>query len=269
MLPPDVPEELRLRFERFDRYIVDELGFGILWREGLKALASQDGDALDLSGTELNDAARENLSNWAIGEIEAGFPRQSAHGAVSYWGAVEALVEDVFVIRIQQNRAYLDGELGKTRLSIRDFELLEEDDLLRLVAEQASGVRGRGAPGSFEALLDFVDLSGPVGERAGRDLRELEQVRNVIVHRNAVADRRLAEVGWMLDVEVGKEIEVTVEDELRYYRACEAYGETLERRLIARYKGEPYPPDAVDSAAVLEDSPEEKAGPFGDGGEGS
>jgi hypothetical protein len=264
MLSLEVPDELRARFARFGVFILDELGFGILWDEGLAALVGEDEDGIDLSGTRLNEAARQNLSDWALREMAKGSPKKSAHSSASYWSAVEALVEDVFVIQVQRNPAYLDGELGKTRLSISDFQLLEEDDLLRLVAAQAPGIRGRTAPAAFESLLNFVDLSGPVGERVGRDLRELQQVRNVIVHRNGIADRRLAEVAWAVDVEVGKDIEVTADDALRYYRTCVAYGETLQRRVQARYAGEAYPPDAVDREVLPGESEKVDATPFGD-----
>jgi hypothetical protein len=80
-------------------------------------------------------------------------------------------------------------------------------------------VRGRSAPGSFEALLDFVDLCGPIAESVSRDLRELEQVRNVIVHRNGVVDRRLVEVAYVVAAEIGDHLRLTRDDDVRYLGA--------------------------------------------------
>jgi hypothetical protein len=71
-------------------------------------------------------------------------------------------------------------------------------------------------PDRFEALLDFVDLCGPIAESVSRDLRELEQVRNVIVHRNGVVDRRLVEVAYVVAAEIGDHLRLTRDDDVWY-----------------------------------------------------
>lgn len=45
----------------------------------------------------------------------------------------------------------------------------------------------------FETLLALVELSGAIDEEHRKGLFELQQVRNVIVHRAGIVDRRLRE----------------------------------------------------------------------------
>jgi hypothetical protein len=88
----------------------------------------------------------------------------------------------------------------------------------------------------FEILLEPFYLSGPINAEIRKGVWEVNNVRNVIVHRNSLADRRLVKACPWMKLKPGDKV-VIGHEQLRYYGVslCN-YTEALIKRLGARYK---------------------------------
>ena len=98
-----------------------------------------------------------------------------------------------------------------------------------LEQEVASGLKL--GVGRFESLLDIFGLSGAVPNFVRRYLFELSQVRNVLVHRRGIADRRLVDQCPWLKLQIGDRVVVRHEQMARYMTAGLAYAMTILQRL--------------------------------------
>ncbi len=108
-----------------------------------------------------------------------------------------------------------------------------------LVAElqQVTGAKFRPGAARFEALLEVCGLSGPVDEDVQRDLIELANVRNVILHRmSTVDDRFVAACPWT-NLTVGSRLKVTNADYDRYRNAVFNYLTAVNVRMRTRWLG--------------------------------
>ena len=112
---------------------------------------------------------------------------------------------------------------------------------MRLVIEEANRslgtVRGLGVD-SFESLLEHFLLSGAVLAEIKKTIWEISNIRNVIVHRNSVADRRLIKHCAWLNMQVGDKVVITHEQLERYGDALCSYAEIIINRLAQRHAPE-------------------------------
>jgi hypothetical protein len=111
-----VPPSLVQRVQVFNFFTLDELGFGILWIEGIDRL-KQPGGGLDLKKPGLSELSQANLQRWVETEEAHGFPRLNAHRTVSIWSALDAVVEDIFVLRLRLDPELLLHENSERRKS--------------------------------------------------------------------------------------------------------------------------------------------------------
>jgi hypothetical protein len=135
-------------------------------------------------------------AEYAASERERGFPILHSHCLVALWGILEAAVEDLAIARFKDDPSLKSSpEVSRVQVPIGVFMNLSEDEQLRiLVSELARQAKTdlRGGINRFEPVLRLVGLGGPVDENVRSALFEYSQVRNVIVHRGGIIDRRLA-----------------------------------------------------------------------------
>src|SRR6266571_9297408 len=178
-------------------------------------------------------------------EIDAGFPLLHAHTLVGAWGALEAAIEDMLVgILLNEPRHLQDPSLGKIRIPLAEFEALEKEDRMRLLIEEIRRNNPSGRKNgnvTFESLLERFLLSGPVNADISRDIWEANQVRNVIVHRNSIADRHLVKSCPWMKMNIGDKVIITSQQIDRYGHALCEYVATILRRLEVRYGVDPTP----------------------------
>src|SRR5687768_13032772 len=124
--------------------------------------------------------------------------------------------------------------LRSLRITLGDYEGVAPEDranyLLDILEREVAAVLKPGV-GRFEVLLESFGLSGAVPESVRRCLFELSQVRNVLVHRRGIADRRLIEQCPWLQLKIGDRAVVKNEQMHRYTTAAMAYSMIILRRL--------------------------------------
>lgn len=175
---------------------------------------------------------------WAeFADIQArrGFPLLYAQAVVSLWGELEALVEDfIGVWFLNMPGALKIEQVARVKVPLAEFESLDQDERVRLlVHELEDSLRASLKAGTsrFEVLFDTIGLSGQVPSGIKRDLFEMNQVRNVIVHKASVADRRLAESCPWMGVKPGASLRVGKNDMARYDHAVHEYVLSLINRV--------------------------------------
>jgi len=116
--------------------------------------------------------------------------------------------------------------------------MLERDERMRLLVQelrrgqaldQTQGIDG------LERLLSHIGLSGEVKAETKKAMWEIQNIRNVIVHRGSIADRRLIKHCPWTGLKVGDEVKVSHTDIHKYDTALHDYILTIIRRLAAKY----------------------------------
>ena len=107
-----------------------------------------------------------------------------------------------------------DHPLGRVRVPLTVFNRLSEEDQFRLLADRYDGPE-RGVD-RFATLLEMIDAKPNITAETRHHLRELQQVRNVILHRGGIADQRLCNVARTFEPERGVAIRLD-EDQLGAY----------------------------------------------------
>ena len=160
-------------------------------------------------------------------EVAEGFPILHAQTTISLWSNLEAAIR-LFIVRwIQNDKKALKTEtIQRLRVTISDYESLEGEDryfyILDRLEQELSAPLKMGIT-RFESILEPFDLSGPVDENMRRDLFEFNQIRNVLVHRSGLADRRLINSCPWMNYKVGDAVKVSHEMIERYFEATYYY----------------------------------------------
>jgi hypothetical protein len=181
----------------------------------------------------------EKEAELARREVSEGFPVLHAHATIALWSALESSVR-LFVVRwLQHYKPAMGVEIvQKLRVRIGEYERLEDEDrffyILDRLEQELSAPLKNGIT-RFESLLEPFGLAGPVDEGVRRNLFELNQVRNVLVHRSGVADRRLVEACPWLQLKVGDPLHVRDEATRRYFTAVMQYTIALVARVGERF----------------------------------
>ena len=181
------------------------------------------------------------LEAFAKSELERGFPYLHGIAAIKMWSLLEGLVDDVVGYRLKTQDLASFPALNRVKGNLAAFFRATESERVEILVERLKELTDaplkRGC-GRFEAPLDAVGLGGSMDDNARKFLFELSEVRNVIVHRNARADRRFIEACPWLRAAVGAPVVVTSDSYIMYDRAVCWYMLEIDCRL-AQFDGEP------------------------------
>jgi hypothetical protein len=184
-------------------------------------------------------AARKQDAEFAQKELDGGFPLLHAHAVVGVWGAFESALEDALVGMLMNEPDLLQKDaFAKFRIPLAQFESLEKEERIRLLVEELErghGLARKQGIAGFESLLDCVNLSGAVEPEVTRTLWELSNVRNVLIHRASVADRRLVQNCPWMGLKVGDKVVISHTALRTYHDALTEYLTVILRRLCAKY----------------------------------
>ena len=150
--------------------------------------SNEDRDAALIRAAKLEDFAQSQQAR--------GFPYLYELAAIKLWSLLESAVEDVVSEEIRlQPRSRLP-DLTRIKGSLVEFMDATPDEQVDFLIEklkESMDTPFKKGCGRFESLLNAVKLGGSVDDAPRKALFELCEVRNVLVHRNARADRRFRE----------------------------------------------------------------------------
>ncbi|WP_286998772.1 MULTISPECIES: hypothetical protein [Comamonas] len=135
-------------------------------------------------------------------EFEKDFPVLNGFVVVALWSWLEHFVKGFVALWIRHRRVALEvPAVLKLRVKLGEYLLLSKAEqaefLVELLEQDLSSALKRGIT-RFESLLNPFGLSFQFSEKNSKNIFELQQVRNVIAHRNSHADKRIcAECPWL------------------------------------------------------------------------
>ena len=103
-----------------------------------------------------------------------------------------------------------------------------------LLERELEPQRRRGVA-RFESLLQPFGISGQVPADVEKGLFELYHIRNVLVHRRGIADRKLVQACPSLGLSVGDQVVVTPDVYARYNGCVAKYVLELVVRIAGRF----------------------------------
>lgn len=179
-----------------------------------------------------------DIERFAEAEKAAGLPYLFGLCTVRLWALLEAIVDELVVEAMRQPEKCKDqAALSKLKGPLMDFRNASPEEQAEFLAETLKqGVEAslKQGIGRFEAVLDPVGLGGAVDEIVRRALFELNQIRNVIVHKGGRADRRLVESCAWLGMQRGDTVRVSGSMFRRYQLAAYWYVVELRSRVDER-----------------------------------
>ena len=183
--------------------------------------------ALNTPETERDTTATEKMAKLAQRELDSDFKLLHAQATVSLWGSLETLIMDVVAAWIA-NRPELLRSRGweKLRIKVGEYEeLAPEDRATYLVAlmDQSLGAPLKQGVSRFDALLQTIGLSVSINDDVRKALFELQQVRNLLVHRRGIVDKRFCEACPWLDLKQRQEVRVDRATFKRYSDSVQIY----------------------------------------------
>jgi len=197
---------------------------------GTKAI--EPGDNLDKA-----KAHAGVLASFAELQQSNGNPYLYGLSSIRLWTLLEALIDEL-VVEAMKDPALCDkASLSKLKGPLIEFKSASPDEQAEFLADtlkQAVDAPLKLGIGRFEDILDPVRLGGSVDENVKRTLFELSQVRNCVVHKSGIADRRLIDACPWLNAERGKELRVTDAMFHRYMMAVYWYLFELRGRVDER-----------------------------------
>lgn len=170
----------------------------------------------------------------AADEIARGFPLSISHSIVAIWSALESSIPQFVIGVLSIHPEKLQGKaFERIKLPVSTYHGASGDEFWEAVVEEVgrnTSAHLKPGIGRFEALLDAVDLGGEVDPDVRKDLFEMSKVRNLIVHRFAIVDRRFLEECFWKAATLGERLNLTMDDYHRYRNATTRYAGSVLRR---------------------------------------
>jgi hypothetical protein len=171
-------------------------------------------------------------------EVHAGFPLLHAHATVSSWSMLESCVESVILEWLLANpRALQTDSVSKIKIELGQYEGLDPDQRMRYIIDEikrSTKADLKIGAGRFEAILDALEIKTSISQDLKKKLMELSQIRNILVHKAGIADRRLVESCPWLRFEIGQRVRVDYPMYKEIEAAVPEYVGTVVRRLKER-----------------------------------
>jgi hypothetical protein len=166
--------------------------------------------------------------------------RVLAQSCISMWSALEAGIEDMLLAVLRSDATLLASEdVRKIQIPLVEYNAMSEDERLefliaRATEKQRGGKFGPGA-GRFEGALNAFSLGGGLDDNLKKQLVAFSSVRNCLVHRRGVVDRRFANDCPSPVRSVGSRIVITFDECRRYELAALLYLTCVLARIDKRY----------------------------------
>ena len=160
-------------------------------------------------------------------EAERGFPVLNEQSVVNLWSSLETLITEIVACWIKNVPSAKQSEaVRKVPIRLSDYEAMSAEERLFYMVDELE--RDLSAPlkqgvNRFEVLLALFGLSGEVGDTIKRELFELSHMRNIIIHRRGMADKKLVDACPWLALKTGDLVTVTSDMYVRYFDAVHAY----------------------------------------------
>lgn len=237
------------RIRQFAKFLSDSMGVYELAIGGIASAPARVGLVAALNAIHVETevaydrhsdpevARAEALAKIAQPEIEHKFPLLCKSASIVIWASLEGFIRS-FLAEWLARLPNAPPVPAIAELSIRYGDLcgaagIERAYLLISRLDEARRTKFRGGVDRFEGLLECFDLGGAAAAETKKALWELSNVRNVLVHRLDLADRKLIDACPWLGYAVGDMVRVTPSQMQVYFRAAIDYLTDVTNRVSA------------------------------------
>jgi hypothetical protein len=196
-------------------------------------------------GTASQDLARAQdvaaaIKARANNEVDATFSTLYAQATVSLWSGLEYMVKDLVRDWILCRPEILSqNSWANLKVRLGDYEPLDDEQraghLVDLMDLNVSAALKQGVT-RFERLLETVGLGGEVPDGLGKTLFELQQVRNILVHRQGVADKRFCCACPWMNATPSQRLSISTEQYGPYFRAAMKFTTGITLRIAKTFE---------------------------------
>jgi len=185
----------------------------------------------------LNEAKSEK--EFAQIEVDNDFPLLHEQATVALWASLEALVRSFVAAWIDNNHeAMAAHEIQSIKVKIGEYESLTKDEKSLWIVDQldrsVSGALKLGI-NRFESLFKPFGLDGDFDSDHKKNLFELSQIRNLIVHRSGICDSKVLTACPWIDEKIGERVKIPYSRWDNYNDSVAAYVLEIVQRLRVYY----------------------------------
>ncbi len=169
-------------------------------------------------------------------ERDSGFSYIFGLGAVKLCSLMETAVDDLVMAMLCSPECRQRPAVTRLKGSLVEFIALDHEEQSRHLADAlAFDLKSTFKPGvgRFESLLDAIGLGGPVEDDVRREIMNLLETRNVLVHRSGRADKKFINNCPSLGFKEKDEVRIDRDRFSKYIAACGWYLLEMNRRLRA------------------------------------
>lgn len=200
-------------------------------------------------GPELLDMVRRGRSEAVDDAVSRSQRVLLTQAIIMLWSGLETAIEDFLVAWYQQYPMSLDVKRGEQiRIAISEVDKMNVEERaiyvihqlkLRLSPDEKASIE------RFENLLKAFGLSSPYEAAIRNTLWELGHLRNILVHRGGIADRRFVETVKPSGLREGDLVPLSQEQYLRYFVAAFDYLQTRIDHLYTKFGWEKFTDEAT------------------------
>lgn len=200
----------------------------------VKVLAEVKGEPTDGDSKRRLEVAEKDAAR-AQTEVDSDFPLLHGLALVAIWSALEHFVKGLVASWILHRRDAIEAQaLQRLKVKLGDYVQLSRPEqaryLVELLEQELAGPLKRGV-GRFETLLNPFSLGGAVPDDCAKSIFELQQVRNVIAHRNGRIDKRFRKECPWFKAKLNQPVQISREQLSRYQGASMQYALTIFYRI--------------------------------------
>jgi len=180
---------------------------------------------------------KTQLEEFSKSEETLGFPYVFSVGTIQLWSILESMVDDFALHFLKKAECRTFDSIRRIKGPLMEFIAASEEEQAEYLLAQLKqdlGVAFKPGLARFEAILETIEMSGPVRDEVKRAILELSQVRNVFVHRKGLADARLTKLCPWLGVQLGDKVRISESQFQAYGRASYWYLVELDARACIR-----------------------------------
>lgn len=197
---------------------------------GMRAMPRLSKALAAVQGKAQNEAEAQRIqedAELAKSEVEGEFPVLHTFAVVALWSWLEHAIKGLLAEHISHNRKALrSGTFPKLKVKLGDYVTLtrrEQASYIVDLLEQETSSSLKHGINRFEVLLESLSLTGATPDKTSKQIFELQQVRNAIVHQNGRCDRRLRSSCPWLKLKLGSQIPVNASQLESYAIAVSDY----------------------------------------------
>lgn len=217
----------------------------------IKVLADVEGSS-DARKSKRRLEIAEREAALAQTEVDTDFPVLHGFVVIALWGGLERFTKDLVALWLRHRKDALRvPAVARLKVKLGEYLPLSHTEkaryLVELIEQDMASLLRRGVS-RFESLLEPFSLGGPLPDGCAKTLFELQQVRNVVAHRNGIADRRLrSECPW-LKVKLNQPVLISRQILDSYFESCMRYALTVFYRIGDAYGQDLRPENVYESS---------------------